>query len=579
MKKYYIQITLCLFAWLSISLAQAQCVPNTSFTSPGIYPDTLPTATVGQSYSQDITFVMPLDTQGVDFTNFKIVSVALPVGLNWVCNNVSNECNYNPQVNQYGCVNVYGTPLLAGIYNVAVTAVADLTIIQGVPVTFDVYMEVLPAEVNTTNDGFSMSGFSGCSPITVEFTNNNPGLVAYSWDFGNGNISTAENPSPQVYTAPGNYPVTYQAWESTETIYVYTLTNVRINSMSGYGEGFPSYEAADAYYKIFENGVLFAQSSIIMDTNPPVEWATSMILDPSKTYTIEIWEADESASEILFGADDYMGVHTMMMSGCNGCAAGSANINYTINMQTILPTPAVVTVDTVRVYGYPAVPSISYDDVNYVLSTTMTDNSVQWYMNGSPISAATGLTHTVSESGDYSLVAINEAGCISFSDTISVVYCDPTFVPSISNNGGQLTVSNPGGYDVQWYFNGNPISGAFGNTYTPSQGGSYHAELSNNVGCTYESAPFTSTVGIDAISLQHKISMYPNPTNGQFFIKTPADFDAYSLEIFDFSGRVVYEKQLSNSELHEISINVEAGAYLVNIKSGNEVYTFRLIVK
>ncbi len=82
------------------------CTIDYSQTQTGIYPDTLPTGYVGQAYNTDVTFVMPLDTLGYDFTNFHIMSVSLPVGLSWQCNNVANNCDYNPQVSQHGCVNI-----------------------------------------------------------------------------------------------------------------------------------------------------------------------------------------------------------------------------------------------------------------------------------------------------------------------------------------------------------------------------------------------------------------------------------------------------------------------------------------
>ena len=91
--------------FLSISLTFrlffvfSQCVVDTTYTAPGIYPDPLPDGYVGQPYSQDITFIMPLDTMGAVIQNFEIVSIGLPVGLNWVCNNAVNNCNYNPQNN------------------------------------------------------------------------------------------------------------------------------------------------------------------------------------------------------------------------------------------------------------------------------------------------------------------------------------------------------------------------------------------------------------------------------------------------------------------------------------------------
>ena len=72
----------------------SQCIIDTSYTVPGIYPNPLPDGYVGQPYSEDITFIMPLDTMGAVIQNFEIVSIGLPVGLSWVCNNPTN--NYNP---------------------------------------------------------------------------------------------------------------------------------------------------------------------------------------------------------------------------------------------------------------------------------------------------------------------------------------------------------------------------------------------------------------------------------------------------------------------------------------------------
>ena len=84
---------------------------------------------------------------------------------------------------------------------------------------------------------------------------------------------------------------------------------------------------------------------------------------------IEIWDADDTFGEILFGADDYMGNHTIMLSGCTGCAAGTSTINYTINQQVIYPNPSVLSVDTIHVYGYPADPIISYDNQTNIINS------------------------------------------------------------------------------------------------------------------------------------------------------------------------------------------------------------------
>lgn len=54
--------------------------------------------------------------------------------------------------------------------------------------------------------GFSAASTSGCTPLTVNFTNLSSGATSYKWDFGNGSFSTLENPTI-VYITPGVYSV------------------------------------------------------------------------------------------------------------------------------------------------------------------------------------------------------------------------------------------------------------------------------------------------------------------------------------------------------------------------------------
>lgn len=559
------------------ALVGAQCLIDFSQTQPGIYPDTMPVGYVNQAYNEDITFVLPLDTMGFDFTNFEIVSISLPVGLSWQCNNSANGCNYNPQVNQYGCVNVYGTPLLAGQYQVDVAVLADLTVAQGVPTTLSVYMEILPNNVPVSNNGFSMLGAAGCAPQTVAFTNNNPGLLGYSWDFGNGNLSTLENPSPQVYSTPGTYVVNYEAWAVLDTIDLYTLTGVTINSMSGYGGGFPSYDDADAYYILYENGSVFSQSGIIANTNPPVSWTTNVILNPANVYTIEIWESD--AGEILFGADDYIGIHTLNLAGCNGCAAGSSNINYSIAYQQILPSPAVVSVDTVYVSGYPAVPSIAFDSLTSTLSTTAVGGSLQWYVNGGSISGATNQTHNVTMSGNYHVISINSNGCVSYSDTVLAVYCSPTFVPIVEmNTAGNLIVTNAGNYDVQWYVNNSILAADTFEIAIPIVPGDYTVVLTDEYGCEYTSAPTGVNVGISE-ETAFAWRIYPNPATDFVYVDVQGT-EVDRIEVVDLSGRVVISVDEVAEMKNKLDLQtVSSGTYLVRLLQKGRVMSQTMIVQ
>jgi len=556
------------------------CTIDYAQTQTGIYPDTLPDGFVGTPYDTDITFVMPLDTMGYDFTNFYIMSVSLPVGLSWECNNTANNCNYNPQVSQHGCVNISGTPLLAGNYTVDVTVLADLTVLQGYPFTFQIYLEILPNNVSTTNNGFAMTGAAGCSPITVDFTNNNPGLTAYWWDFGNGNISTLEDPAPQVYTIPGDYLVQYKAWDNVTVIDVYTLTGVDITSMSNYGGGFPSYESADAYFILKENGATIYQSSIIGDQDPPVSWTTNILLDPLNTYVIEIWDADESFGEVLLGADDYMGNHTLSLNGCNGCAAGTSAINYQVNHQIINPSPVVISEDTVHVYGYPSDPIIQYNMAIHTLSTANLGYTYQWYFNNSPISGATSTSYVVTQSGVYHVIAINSTGCVSFSDTMTAVYCDPAIVPVVSTGSGGILVATdiPNGYEIQWLLNGFAINGQTNDTINAMLSGTYSVEIIDSFGCVHPSNDYSVNLGLEDDYLTNW-KIFPNPAQESVTIAVAQDMQFDAVQLVDLTGRIIKEWAWINSKMTLDISEIPAGYFLLNLTKDDQIWSKRIVVE
>jgi len=578
MKRIYTLFTILM---LSIGANAQICAINYGVSGTGIYPDTLPDGIVGQAYNQDVTFFMPLDTMGYDFTNFKIQSVSLPVGLTWQCSNNANGCNYNPQVSQYGCVNIQGTPLLAGIYNVDVQVLADLSIISGYPFSFQIYMEILPNVVNTTNDGFSMLGATGCSPLTVSFTNNNPGLASYSWNFGNGNTSSAENPAPQVYTTPGEYVVHYEAYNTVANIDVYTLTGLDITAMSNYGGGFPAYETADPYFILKENGTSIYQSTFYLDTDPPVSWATNIVLNPANTYVVEIWEADASAGEILLGADDFMGQHTINLAGCNGCAAGTSTINYQISHQVIAPSPVVVSADTIFVYGFPTAPEISFDQASLTLSTPDLGLAYQWYFEGTPIPGATSATHVITQSGDYTVSAINLGGCASASNSIDALYCDPTIQPEINiGPGGFLFVSNfPTSYNVEWTYNNITILGATNDTIIPTNAGDYAVIITDGLGCEYTTDVFNLNLGIDENTVLNW-NVYPNPTNSIVTVELNGNQVIEAVQLIDVSGRIVKSWNWNNIAKMTLTIEeIPAGYFMLKLVNGSSSWTKRLIIQ
>ncbi|HTF05786.1 MAG TPA: T9SS type A sorting domain-containing protein [Bacteroidia bacterium] len=558
--------------------ASAQCTPNTTYTIPGIYPDTLPTGTVGQPYSSDITFMLPLDTGGYDFTNFEILTITLPVGLTWQCNNFANGCNYDPWVNQYGCVNVSGTPLLAGFYPIDVTVIADLTVASGIPVTFQCFIEIVPSTSSSSNNGYSMVGYDGCAPITVNFTNNNPGLQGYYWDFGNANQSTAENPAPQVYTQPGDYIVHYEAYSDTTTYNFYTLTSITITSIQNSASvwGYPVDGNPDLFVIVKENGTPVYQSNYYGDQFPVVSWTgLNVNMNPANTYVLEVWDEDDY--EFGFGADDFVGSHTMSLNGCTGCAANISIVDYVVNHQVVPPTPSVITDDTVHVHGYPGIPNVVYDSLNHVLVTDTIQYSLQWYFNGSPLLGENAPSDTVWNSGDYFVVAINQWGCATFSDTVLAIWCDTSWHPDVLVYLTDLSTIDTTGNTMQWYLNGNPVPGQTADSIDAVVNGTYVLEVTNSFGCAFYSLPVVVSVGI-AENNADAPALYPNPANETVNISWMGNGHNSLVQVHDISGRLVMEHATTqNQTLLDVS-QLPEGTYVVTILAGESRSTARMVI-
>jgi hypothetical protein len=570
-----------IFVLLFVNQVFAQvCTPDSQYTEVGIYPEQMPDGRVGQSYSQVLQFVLPKDTMGYEFTNFKILSVSLPVGLQWECSNASNGCNYDPRVSVNGCGLVFGTPLLAGSYLVDVNVIADLTVAQGIPFSFQLPLTILPFAPNDSNDGFTMFGAFACTPAAVSFQNNNPGMLAYSWSFGNGNTSTLENPAPQLYMQPGEYIVNYEAFSSLDTIEVFTLTSLTINSMSGYGEGFPSYETADPYFILLENNVPVYQSPIIMDTNPPVSWSLNIVLNRSSTYRIEVWEADETAGEWFFFGDDFIGRHTLNFNGCGGCAlsggGGNGNISYVVSYQQIFPFPAVTSQDTVRVFPYPDQPVINYDMDQNIMSVEDEGLVYQWYFNGMAIPGASETSFSPWVSGTYTVAAFNLGGCSTMSQPVTGVVCT-FYIPGIFTTSSEVVLSNPlSGASYQWFFNGDTIQGATGLSVSIDGVGSYSIVVTDAFGCIYPSSAISFAVGLESQYLP-VWSIYPNPSDENIFVQLESVFEVRKLTITDVSGRVM-EVFHEHRDLYSVQVrDWPAGVYFVLIENEFVTHTKRFI--
>ncbi|MCS6818385.1 MAG: PKD domain-containing protein, partial [Chitinophagales bacterium] len=152
------------------------------------------------------------------------------------------------------------------------------------------------------------------------------------------------------------------------------------------------------------------------------------------------------------------GTGSVSVSNC----AGSATINVTVAN----PAPATISASSV---------TCSTATLTYSLSG---GSPYTWYHNGTIISGATNQSITANAPGIYACVPSNNICAASALFNLSFpakpnlsistpvnTFCapNPTTIPPITFNS---VINTGGSYSYQWYFNGNPIPGANGVSYT-----------------------------------------------------------------------------------------------------------------
>lgn len=591
--KQFLRFTLVLnLFFVTENFAQCPgCAINSTYTSPGIYPNPLPDGTQGQPYDQDITFVMFTDTSGLTVNYFKILSVNnLPFGLNWQCNNSGLGCQYDPAVSIYGCVKVCGTPLQTGTFTVAVDVLANLQLVGDQYSTINIVVTILPASGG--NSGFTYSPLGGCDSATVDFTSlitNPTNPVTYNWNFDNGNSGTQINET-QTYTAPGDYEVTLQT-----EIHGFLLTDISVNSVNTNWCGdveepnlFGCQGDPDLVVVIADAGGNTLYTSPELTDQNSGSWNGLNIALNNPPYSITVWDIDVVSANDNLGSFAFNGNASgnFPFSGAGG-TSGSLNIGTTI-LSTFNDT-AIVHIST-----SPITPAISVspndtvcfgDSIILSIPNTAAD-AVQWYQNGMQIANASANQVTVNSSGSYSVAVINSEGCAAFSDSVQI-----TEQPALPNINFQISDDTLKCfltlYSLHWYMDGLPISGATNNIYVYSQTGDYYLIATDEFGCTKSSDTFHLVYNsISNLQTSFGINIYPIPVQNKLTIELlDRKTDRIVISISDLSGKMLI------SQLHEFgnnymenktAINTESlsnGIYHLKIQSNNYQINRKIIVQ
>lgn len=176
----------------------------------------------------------------------------------------------------------------------------------------------------------------------------------------------------------------------------------------------------------------------------------------------------------------------------------------------------------------------------------------------------------------YIVTGTSSNGCQDIDTMIMTVY---EFITDITVSGDVILIGNPGdGVSYQWYncTSNQIIPGETGQAYLATENGTYSVIISNG-DCTDTTNCVTiSTVGISEHTMENLVSVYPNPSNGNFVVRASINTD---LEITDLNGRMVKQLHLNTTET-EVELTMEQrGVYLLKFMKDGQFAVKRIVVQ
>ena len=120
-----------------------------------------------------------------------------------------------------------------------------------------------------------------------------------------------------------------------------------------------------------------------------------------------------------------------------------------------------------------------------------------------------------------------------------------------------------------WFLNGIPIDTVAGIMVAPDSSTTYILQQTICGNVQYDSVTVTvdKGTGISALNKKDRFEVYPNPSNGEIWLKLEDFIDHAELKLYNINGMMVYQERIYNPGIHKIIYEFENGVYVISLKT------------
>ncbi|HOS47671.1 MAG TPA: PKD domain-containing protein [Bacteroidia bacterium] len=248
--------------------------------------------------------------------------------------------------------------------------------------------------VNGAIPQFAVSNISGCSPLSVTFSDMSSGAVGWIWNFGDGTIDSIQNPV-HLYADTGSYVVSLYAIDATGCSTIFTYPQPITTSASPNAQFVKSDSVGCSPLTVSFNSLATSADSLIWLMGDGTILYGS---NPSYTYAIP--------------GDYQITLIAKNIGGCSDTIVDPVPVHVSLSPQASFSTDIQEGCDPLQ--------------VNFVNESSGLDNPLYlWYFGNGDTSILQNPTYVYTGAGSFtpSLVVINQGGCtdsISMPDLITV---------------------------------------------------------------------------------------------------------------------------------------------------------------